>query len=375
MDMKRYVLLVLLMTLIAGTTWGSVRLEWDDATGMGSGNSIAPIDHSLEGQTGGEASSLALGEASAEVRTPSFTFTLTSHPDTAAQTPSLVASLAASHDRSLTLETVTFEASASDLGGEVISLYEWDLDGDGIFDKATESDTLQHTFPDDGVVLAQVRITDEHGRMASSEVLQLEIVNRPPTARFKVDLDAVSEGSLIQFRNLSDDEDGTIASWLYSFGDGTTSTEANPSHAYTTAGIFQVTLTVTDEDGAQSDVFFMEVEISNLSPQADFSLQRSTLDANQPLLIVNQSIDPSTDGEIVHVAWDFGDGTYLAGAPSSDSTYSHVFSASGSYTVTLYLIDNAAPWIAPRQLSSFYSSRSQDSAGGPLLHSCSALDL
>ncbi len=37
---------------------------------------------------------------------------------------------------------------------------------------------------------------------------------------------------------------------------------------------------------------------------------------------------------------DFGDGTYLAGGPSSDNVYSHTFTVAGSYTITLYVIDN-----------------------------------
>jgi PKD repeat protein len=48
----------------------------------------------------------------------------------------------------------------------------------------------------------------------------------------------------------SSDSDGTIASYLWSFGDGTTSTSANPTHTYTTAGTYSVSLRVTDNDGA-----------------------------------------------------------------------------------------------------------------------------
>jgi len=52
------------------------------------------------------------------------------------------------------------------------------------------------------------------------------------------------------------------------------------------------------------------------------------------------AIDPSENGEIVHVAWDFGDGTHQAGGPPSDSAYSHVFTTPRTYTITLYVIDN-----------------------------------
>ncbi len=48
----------------------------------------------------------------------------------------------------------------------------------------------------------------------------------------------------------SSDSDGTIASYLWDFGDGNTSTSANPSHTYQADGTFTVSLTVTDDDGA-----------------------------------------------------------------------------------------------------------------------------
>jgi len=48
----------------------------------------------------------------------------------------------------------------------------------------------------------------------------------------------------------SNDPDGTIASYLWDFGDGATSSNANPSHTYTADGAFNVSLTVTDDNGA-----------------------------------------------------------------------------------------------------------------------------
>jgi hypothetical protein len=52
--------------------------------------------------------------------------------------------------------------------------------------------------------------------------------------------------------NASTDSDGTIVSYLWSFGDGMTGTGATVQHAYTVAGTYSVTLTVTDNDGKSS---------------------------------------------------------------------------------------------------------------------------
>jgi PKD repeat protein len=51
---------------------------------------------------------------------------------------------------------------------------------------------------------------------------------------------------------LSTDRDGSIVSYLWSFDDGASSTQANPSHAFSTAGTHRVTLTITDDDGQSS---------------------------------------------------------------------------------------------------------------------------
>ncbi|MFI1581925.1 collagenase [Embleya sp. NPDC020630] len=73
--------------------------------------------------------------------------------------------------------------------------------------------------------------------------------NRPPTAEFT---SAVS-GTSVAFTDTSTDSDGTIASRAWDFGDGTTSTAANPTKTYA-AGTYTVKLTVTDNGGATATV-------------------------------------------------------------------------------------------------------------------------
>ncbi len=72
-------------------------------------------------------------------------------------------------------------------------------------------------------------------------------VNQPPTASFTFncnDLNCSFDGSG------SSDSDGTIASYAWAFGDGANGSGVNTSHTYGNAGTFNVTLTVTDDDGA-----------------------------------------------------------------------------------------------------------------------------
>ncbi|WP_254552648.1 collagenase [Kitasatospora sp. MMS16-BH015] len=70
--------------------------------------------------------------------------------------------------------------------------------------------------------------------------------NQPPTAAIA----AVVSGLNVNFTDASKDADGTIASRAWDFGDGTTSTAANPAHSYAKSGSYTVKLTVTDNQGA-----------------------------------------------------------------------------------------------------------------------------
>ncbi|MCZ2524196.1 collagenase [Streptomyces sp. HB2AG] len=70
--------------------------------------------------------------------------------------------------------------------------------------------------------------------------------NQAPTAAFT----SSAQGLKVAFTDESTDPDGTIASRSWNFGDGTTSTAANPGKTYGAAGTYTVKLTVTDDKGA-----------------------------------------------------------------------------------------------------------------------------
>ncbi len=86
--------------------------------------------------------------------------------------------------------------------------------------------------------------------------------NQPPVAVASVTPDHGSAPLTVQFSSANSyDPDGTINATSWDFGDGSSSTEANPSHTYTDVGIYQATLTVTDNDGAtHSDSLSINVQ-------------------------------------------------------------------------------------------------------------------
>ncbi|MFO0724250.1 MAG: PKD domain-containing protein [Myxococcota bacterium] len=155
--------------------------------------------------------------------------------------------------------------------------------------------------------------------------------NRWPIADGGPDRTAHS-GTPISFDGTgSFDPDGTIASYLWDFGDGTTGTGAVVSHTYTGGTDRIVTLTVTDNLGATgSDSVSVRV---NLPPTADAGPDHFA----DPGEIVSFSGAASTDsdGTISNYQWNFGDG-----ASASGLNVTHQYAAGGNYTVTLTVTDN-----------------------------------
>ena len=86
--------------------------------------------------------------------------------------------------------------------------------------------------------------------------------NTPPDAEFG----ETTDGLVVSFADRSSDVDGAVKSWLWSFGDGTVSTERSPVKTYAAAGSYAVTLTVTD-DRAASSSRSSRVTVSDAAPR------------------------------------------------------------------------------------------------------------
>jgi PKD repeat protein len=111
--------------------------------------------------------------------------------------------------------------------------------GDGV--SSTAGDPL-HTYAAEGVYTVSLTVSIA----GSSATATREIaVNQAPAAAFEHEV----SGLTVSFADGSSDPGG-VSSWSWAFGDGATSTEADPSHTYAEDGTYTVTLTVTDADGA-----------------------------------------------------------------------------------------------------------------------------
>lgn len=121
----------------------------------------------------------------------------------------------------------------------------------------------------------------------------------------------------------------STVSYAWDFGDGGSSTSATPTHSYTVAGIYKVTLTVTD--GITTTTANQFVEVSP-TPIAAFNVYAGTGNGNAYSF---QSSSTVASGSIASYIWDFGDGT---GAVTSNPD--KIYAAAGNYTVKLIVISD-----------------------------------
>ncbi len=139
------------------------------------------------------------------------------------------------------------------------------------------------------------------------------------------------KGETIEFNDESIEGENEIVDWQWDFGDGSTSTEQNPTHSYEDEGTYLVKLTVTDSEDV-SDSAVMEIDVIR-GPEADFSFDPEVPVENQSVEFDDESESP--DGEIVEWEWDFGDGS-----TSTEQNPTHAYEESGNYTVELTVIDD-----------------------------------
>ena len=154
--------------------------------------------------------------------------------------------------------------------------------------------------------------------------LTLAACFRPPRPRPPVASFTVSTAPMVA--SFTDTSTGTITSRSWDFGDGGTSTEANPTHDYANHGDYTVTLTVTGPGG--SDTEKQTVTIKPPAPVASFTAEPSS--GTVPLAV---TLTNTSTGLVDTVAWDLdGDGVFNdATGPTATTT----FTTAGTHTVGL----------------------------------------
>jgi len=124
--------------------------------------------------------------------------------------------------------------------------------------------------------------------------------------------------------HFADSSAGSITKWLWNFGDGQTGTIHSPSHTYSKAGAYTVTLTVTGAGGTNTCTQPGYITVY-AAPEANFSATPSSGKAPLQVNFTNKST-----GLVTSWLWRFGDG-----ATSTDESPDHTYNTPGTYTAML----------------------------------------
>lgn len=250
-----------------------------------------------------------------------------------------------------------FDASGShDPDGYIASTH-WDF-GDGSKDSGTSA---SHVYQQAGTYNVRLTVTDDQGKSDTiGRLTTVTLANQKPSASFSAtcnDLSCAFDASA------SFDADGSIASWKWYFGDGSSASGEKTSYRFGAAGTFPVTLDVTDDRGAvSSSLQSITVTVANSAPSAGFSYRCTDLNCT---FDASASTDP--DGSITSWNWDFGDGSGSSGAQAS-----HAFSREGAYAVSLTVADNLGATDTTLRTVQVSLSNTAPQAG--FSFDCSALD-
>lgn len=149
----------------------------------------------------------------------------------------------------------------------------------------------------------------------------------------------------VKFQNFSD---GNAVSWLWDFGDGSTSIEKSPTHTYQIEGIFTVKLNLITTTGAQGCATKSNyITISNdvLTPFFYVELVDNTNPAYSIQTAASLSADPAeflfvdqTDGDVLQRFWVFDDGDTLSVTDPDIHTVKHTYATPGDYSPSLLIV-------------------------------------
>lgn len=158
-------------------------------------------------------------------------------------------------------------------GGDIVS-YQWDF-GDGVSSELRPTHTY-HAVGRHEVVLT---VTDDEGNTCDSQmtvVVSSNGQNDPPAVRIQANklITFTSPDDAVGFQAITEDPEGDALTYLWDFGDGTSSSEQNVIHHYDVPGEYKPSVTVTDSSGNASSAHICllvlpDVEGDNNNPQND----------------------------------------------------------------------------------------------------------
>jgi PKD repeat protein len=234
--------------------------------------------------------------------------------------------------RAATGEEVVFDATgAHDDDGGIVQ-YGWDF-GDG---STADGINARHSFRRSGRYDVKLTVTDDMGlpNSTATDIVQV-VVNDAPRPVIAAPAAACPEERLTFSGSGSEDGDGEISAFAWSFGDEGTASGPDVVHAFATPGLYDVTLAVDDGTGLKNARSRAVLPFRvNRAPRAEAGPDRSVCPGEEVVFDGSDSAD--WDGRLAEFRWDLGDGTTAEGA-----SVVHRFAEPGHYEVRLAVTDDS----------------------------------
>ncbi|MCB9204729.1 MAG: PKD domain-containing protein [Flavobacteriales bacterium] len=201
--------------------------------------------------------------------------------------------------------------------------WEWDF-GDG---NNLNGISAAHTYADHGIYTVSLTATSDSG-CVSTGTTQVEVFPNPEPDFAMQDAEGCTPHQM-NFLDESTIANGFLDQYLWTFGDGDSSLQANPVHTYQDSGFYDVSLTVTSFEGCVTAIEVSNAVRANITPVAEFEILKekvSLLDAELEMTESSQ--------HALNYYWNLGDGT-----TSTEVLPEHTYTEPGIYDVVL-IVEN-----------------------------------
>jgi len=192
--------------------------------------------------------------------------------------------------------------------------------GDGSANTVLQDPAHLYTTPGDFNIIHAV-ISDKGCSDTAKVVITIHPMPQPGFTKSNI-----CYGHAVNFTDTSSIFSGSNKQWIWYFGDGDTSMQHNPAHAFATAGTFKIKQVVVSQFGCKDSI--TDSVIIFPKPKAGFGATTACFKDSTKF----SDSSKITTGNITGWTWDFGDG-----AASSLQSPTHKYAASGSYTVRLII--------------------------------------
>ncbi len=225
-------------------------------------------------------------------------------------------------------EVVLLDArGSSDTPSDLVNLsYAWDFGNDEYSGWLNEP-TINYTYINKGTYTVTLTVRDDD---YATDITSIKIIvnNVEPTCTAMVDHETVNEDDVINFTGTGSDSpsDMPYLKYYWDFGDNTYTepmSSPNTTHKYTTKGIYNATLTIEDDNGANgnSTVF---ITVNNVKPTCTAIVDNQIVNEDEIVSFSGIGYDSLSDVSFLSYNWDFGDGNNSGWNPTVDAAHAYV---------------------------------------------------